>query len=192
MFKNEIQKKIDDIRSAVAEADNLNADLIQEEAAKWMRVLLNGNKIALVGNGGSAAEAMHIAAEFTGRCVVDHDPWNVVCLNESQSAITAIANDYGVEQIFARQVQAHLSKGDLLIALSTSGSSRNILEALLTAKNKDVATTLWMGDFESPLKDLNCWKVQSISTPRIQEIHLMWGHLIAETIELMMANIMES
>jgi len=191
IIKSELQTRIENIRSAVIDAENLDADVIEEEAEKWMQVLLNGKKIALVGNGGSAAEAMHIAAEFTGRCVVDHKPWNVICLNESQSAITAIANDYGVEQIFARQVQAHLSKGDLLVALSTSGKSRNILEALLAAKNKDVSTMLWMGNFQSPLEELNCWKVQSTSTPRIQEIHLMWGHLIAETVELMMLNVNE-
>ena len=140
-------------------------------------------KIAFVGNGGSAAEAMHMAAEFTGKCVLEHQPLPALCLNESQSALTAIANDFGVDFMFSRQVQAHLQQGDLLIALSTSGKSKNILNALNAAKEMGAQAILWMGDFDNETTGIEIWKVPSTSTPRIQEIHLVWGHIVAEAVE---------
>ena len=130
---------------------------------------------------------MHLAAEFTGKCVIDHAPLPAICLNESQSAISAIANDYGVGQMFSRQVQAHLSEGDILIALSTSGKSENILNALEVANNLQVRSILWMGDFSSLNVKNEVWKVPSQSTPRIQEVHLNWGHIVAESVELILA-----
>lgn len=181
-----VQQKILEIQYLTHDNRNLNTGFIISEAERFSKVLQNGQRIALMGNGGSAAEAMHIAAEFTGRCVEDHVPWNVVCLNESQSAITAIANDYGTEYIFERLVQAYLKPGDLLIGLSTSGKSPNVLRALDVANSIGVETVLWMGDFEAPRTDIECFKVNSTSTPRIQEVHLMWGHLIAEIVERIM------
>ena len=154
-------------------------NLVSEIEKCWRR----GGKIAFVGHGGSAAEAMHIAAEFTGKCIREHEPWSAICLNESQSALTAIANDYGVEYMFSRMVSAHMREEDILIALSTSGKSRNILKALETANNMNVKVYLWMGAFEAPNIKANFLKVPSKSTPQIQEIHLMWGHLIAEILE---------
>jgi D-sedoheptulose 7-phosphate isomerase len=147
--------------------------------------LVKGGRVAFVGNGGSAAEAIHLAAEFTGKCVNPHPPVSALCLNESQSAITAIANDFGIDEIFSRQVQAHLREGDFLIALSTSGKSPNILKALSTAKTIGVNCYLWTGDVDVRLTGIQIWKVPSVSTPRIQEVHLMWGHIIAETFELL-------
>ncbi len=181
-----IQQKIVEIQHLSLDVRNLNVGFIMDEAQRFSDVLRKGQRVALMGNGGSAAEAMHIAAEFTGRCVEEHEPWNVICLNESQSAITAIANDYGTEYIFERLVQAHLKSGDLLIGLSTSGKSPNVLRALDKANSIGVETVLWMGDFEAPRVDVKCLKVNSKSTPRIQEVHLMWGHLIAETVERIM------
>lgn len=142
-----------------------------------------GHRLAFIGNGGSAAEAMHLAAEFTGKCVNAHEPLPALCLNESQSALTAIANDYGVEHIFSRQVRANLVEGDILIALSTSGKSPNIVNALNEAAKLGVTPILWMGNFEAPKITGEIWKVPSTSTPRIQEIHLVWGHVLAEVVE---------
>ena len=152
-------------------------------AFKINQIFDQGGKIAFVGNGGSAAESMHIAAEFTGKCLIDHIPWPALCLNESQSALTAIANDYGVDQMFARMVRAHMRPGDLLIALSTSGKSKNIINALNQAHHMGVDSILWMGDFSKPEIKTNVWRVPSKSTPQIQEVHLIWGHLVAEMVE---------
>lgn len=156
---------------------------INNLALKITQIFDQGGKIAFVGNGGSAAEAMHIAAEFTGKCVIDHIPLPALCLNESQSALTAIANDYGVDQMFARMVRAHMKPGDLLIALSTSGKSKNIINALNQAYEMDVDSILWMGDFHTPETKAAVWQVPSKSTPQIQEVHLIWGHLVAEIVE---------
>jgi D-sedoheptulose 7-phosphate isomerase len=182
----DVHRRIEAIRLITANPQSLNEKLILGLANQMLKTLLQGNKIAFVGNGGSAAEAMHLAAEFTGKCVIDHRPLAAICLNESQSAITAIANDYGVEHIFSRQVEALLRKDDLLIGLSTSGKSRNIINALEKASDMGVQCNLWMGDFEfSTNKKISVWNVPSKSTPRIQEIHLMWGHILAELVEEM-------
>jgi D-sedoheptulose 7-phosphate isomerase len=161
-----------------------NQDLVKM-ISTIMKALSNGRKIAFAGNGGSAAEAMHITAEFTGKCVRPHDPWPVICLNESQSALTAIGNDYGFDQVFSRMVRAHLDKGDVLVLLSTSGTSGNILEAIKWAHQKKVQTYLWTGK-NSPTQDskgLTVLRAPAEETPRIQEIHLIWGHLLAEILE---------
>ena len=148
-----------------------------------VKSLRRGNRIAFVGNGGSAAEAMHLAAEFTSKCVINHVPLNALCLNESQSAITAIGNDFGFDLIFSRLVEAHLTEGDILITLSTSGKSNNILSAIDVAKKLKVETLLWTGNHKVNIEGIDVWNCDLSSTPRIQEIHLIWGHLLAELVE---------
>ena len=182
-IKDSIDKKVAEVRSVWVNSNCFSNDNIERIVEKFLAIFSSGNRIAFIGNGGSASEAIHLAAEFTGKCVIDHRPLPVMCLNESQSSITAIANDYGFDQIFSRQVEAHLREGDLLIALSTSGRSKNILEALNTAVKMNVEVMLWMGDFEVDLPRVQIFKVPSNSTPRIQEVHLAWGHIIAEVIE---------
>lgn len=182
-IQDSIDKKVADVKSVWAKSDNFPSENLTKIVKKFLLTLSSGNKIAFIGNGGSASEAMHLAAEFTGRCVIDHKPLPVICLNESQGSITAIANDYGFNFVFSRQVEAHLRKGDLLIALSTSGRSENILEALKTAVEMNVEAMLWMGDFVVDLPGVEVYKANSNSTPRIQEIHLAWGHIVAEIIE---------
>ena len=183
MLNDFIQKRIDDARSVFLNETSLDASRIGDLAKLIHETFESGHKIAFVGNGGSAAEAMHLAAEFTGKCVIEHKPLPALCLNESQSALTAIGNDYGIEFVFSRQVEAHLISGDLLIALSTSGKSKNILNALKSARDLGVHSILWMGDFDIELKEVDVWKVPDTSTPRIQEIHLVWGHILAECVE---------
>ena len=148
-----------------------------------VKSLRRGNRIAFVGNGGSAAEAMHLAAEFTSKCVINHVPLNALCLNESQSAITAIGNDFGFDLIFSRLVEAHLTEGDILITLSTSGKSNNILSAIDVAKKLKIETLLWTGNHKVNIEGIDVWNCDLSSTPRIQEIHLIWGHLLAELVE---------
>ena len=186
MLENFIQDRIDEARSLFSDENSLQSEKLLDLAKRIYTVFESGHKIAFVGNGGSAAEAMHLAAEFTGKCVVEHKPLPALCLNESQSALTAIANDYGIDFMFSRQVEAHLQSGDLLIALSTSGKSKNVLNAVHAAKEIGVYAYLWMGDFDLGLIDVNIWKVPSKSTPRIQEVHLTWGHIIAEAVETLL------
>jgi D-sedoheptulose 7-phosphate isomerase len=181
--KDEISKLILETQEAYINPLSFPLEAMNELANRFVATFNKGNKVAFVGNGGSAAEAMHLAAEFTGKCVSNHSPLPVVCLNESQSSLTAIANDFGVEFIFSRQVRAHLKKGDLMIALSTSGRSLNVINALEEAKEIGVECVLWMGDFDFNQEGFEIWKVPSQSTPRIQEIHLSWGHIIAQIVE---------
>jgi D-sedoheptulose 7-phosphate isomerase len=175
--------QVDQIKSAFEKStDSAMLIRIEKLAREIFQIFLRGNRIAFVGNGGSAAEAMHLAAEFTGKCLIDHPPLAAVCLNESQSALTAIANDFGIEQMFARSVRAMLGPGDLLIALSTSGNSQNILTAIDEAEKLGVKVILWSGE-NCAEKAFEVWRASSGSTPRIQEVHLVWGHLLAEIVE---------
>lgn len=177
------QMRAEELISIISNPKNLKIKEIVQLAEKIVAIFKNGGKIAFVGNGGSAAEAMHLAAEFTGKCVIDHKPLPAICLNESQSSLTAIMNDFGADKVFSRLVDAHLTEGDLLIALSTSGRSKNVLEAIKTANANRIKTILWMGNFETSLVDVETWHVDSKSTPRIQELHLFWGHVLAECVE---------
>lgn len=178
-----VNERISQIRELALNEISIPKYRIVELSQLLIETFESGNKLALMGNGGSAAEAIHIAAEFTGKCVVDHKPLPVMCLNESQSSITAIANDYGLEHIFSRQIEAHLKKGDVLIALSTSGRSPNILRGMEAAIQIGVKVILWTGDSNIDIDSVDVWNVPSNSTPRVQEIHLSWGHIIAETVE---------
>lgn len=182
-----LEKFISNLVSEIKLLHSNSETFPEERLAGFAEVILNtfqsGNSVFFVGNGGSAAEAMHLAAEFTGRCIIDHPPLSAFCLNESQSSLTAISNDYGNDFIFSRLVQAHLKKGDVLIALSTSGKSVNILNSIEAAKAKGATVVLWTGINPPILQGVDVWKVPSASTPRIQEIHLAWGHMVAEYVE---------
>jgi D-sedoheptulose 7-phosphate isomerase len=183
---NEVALRVQEARRLLNNDASFNFNRIMELSAEILKGIQSGKRLAFVGNGGSAAEAMHLAAEFTGKCVIDHRPLPVMCLNESQSALTAIANDYGIEHMFSRQVDAHLREGDFLIALSTSGKSKNILNALDLGVSRGVRSILWMGDFDFHIPGVETWKVPSKQTPRIQEIHLLWGHILSEIIEILL------
>ena len=182
-FEKDIETLVQNFRNLALNQKTFNIESLSKLSLDIVEVFNNGGKIAFMGNGGSAAEAMHLAAEFTGKCVVNHKPLPAICLNESQSSLTAIANDFGNEHVFSRQVDAHLKEGDLLIGLSTSGKSKNILNALDAASDRLIRSMIWMGDFDFESSKHECWKVPSKSTPRIQEIHLAWGHILAEIIE---------
>ena len=178
-----IQEKHNELTQIINSEMDLSAGRIMQLADQITEIFLQGGTLAFVGNGGSAAEAIHLAAEFTGHCVLDHKPLNAICLNESQSALTAIANDYGYEFTFSRLVEAHLKSEDVLIVLSTSGTSKNVVNAMQSALKKGVRTLLWTG-LNAPLYEgVEIWRAPSSSTPRIQELHLFWGHLLAELIE---------
>jgi D-sedoheptulose 7-phosphate isomerase len=147
--------------------------------------LRSGNKLLIVGNGGSAADAQHIAAEIVGRYKQDRPAWAAIALTTDTSALTAIANDYGFEQIFARQVEGLGQRGDVLLALSTSGRSPNILTALRTARERGLVTVGFTGAKGETLA-AHCDHLlisPSEDTPVVQQIHLAVAHGICDEIE---------
>jgi D-sedoheptulose 7-phosphate isomerase len=154
-------------------------------AAVIINALRSGNKILLIGNGGSAADAQHIAAEIIGRYKQDRPAYAAIALTTDTSALTAIANDYGFEQVFARQVEGLGARGDVLLALSTSGRSSNILTALRTARERGLVTIGFTGSKGEALGALCDHLLVSPSddTPVIQQIHLSVAHGICDEIE---------
>lgn len=143
-------------------------------------------QIFLCGNGGSAADAQHIATEFVSRFYMERRALNAEALTVNTSALTAIGNDYSYERIFVRQLEAKAKPGDMLIAISTSGKSKNILEALRFARKQEMKTVILMGEHDNPELDEICdyiIKIPSKVTPRVQEAHIFVGHLIAEYVE---------
>lgn len=158
---------------------------IEYAARECVKALKNNNKILLCGNGGSAADAQHIAAELTGRFGYKRPPLAAIALTTDTSALTAIGNDYGFDRIFSRQVEALGEPGDVLIAISTSGKSSNILLALGVAKLAGLVSIGMAGQSGGDMA-ANCHvllKAPSLETPHIQECHIMFGHLICKLIE---------
>jgi D-sedoheptulose 7-phosphate isomerase len=147
--------------------------------------LRSGHKILLIGNGGSAADAQHIAAEIVGRYKQDRPAWAAIALTTDTSALTAIANDYGFEAVFARQVEGLGQRGDVLLALSTSGRSPNILAALRSARERGLVTVGFTGINGEALGALCDHLLVSPSddTPVVQQIHLTFAHGICDEIE---------
>lgn len=149
-------------------------------------LLKNKNQVFLCGNGGSAADAQHIATEFVSRFYKERHALNAEALTVNTSTLTAVGNDYSYERIFVRQLEAKAKKGDIIIGISTSGKSKNVIEALRYAKKEGIITVMLMGNYDNDeLKDIADYviKVPSKITPRIQEAHIFIGHLIAEYVE---------
>ncbi len=150
-----------------------------------VQALRAGNKLLLIGNGGSAADAQHIAAEIIGRYKLERPAWAAIALTTDTSALTAIANDYGFEQVFARQVAGLGQRGDVLLALTTSGRSPNILAGLRTARERGLATIGFTGSKGETLAGLcdHLLVAPSDDTPVIQQIHLAVAHGICDEVE---------
>jgi D-sedoheptulose 7-phosphate isomerase len=145
----------------------------------------NGNKVLFCGNGGSAADAQHLSAEFSGRFYKDRKALPSEALHCNSSYLTAVANDYSYDVIYSRLVDGICVEGDVLVGLSTSGNSKNILNAFSTAKEKKVITVGFTGESGGKMKDAcdHLLNVPSADTPRIQESHIMVGHIICELVE---------
>lgn len=145
-----------------------------------------GGKTLFMGNGGSAADAQHLAAELSGKFYFDRAPLYAESLHVNTSYITAVANDYSYDDIFSRLVEAKTKKGDILIGLSTSGNSKNISNAFRVANSKDVITIGLTGEKGGEIKNVVQYliNVPSKDTPRIQEVHILVGHIICELVEL--------
>src|SRR5580692_1985363 len=144
-----------------------------------------GHKVLLFGNGGSAADAQHIAAEFVGRFAFDRPPLPALALSVNTSCVTAIGNDYGFDLVFSRQIEALARPGDLAIGISTSGTSSNVLRGLSVAREQRLGTVALTGCTGGKLKDAvdHCICAPSNETPRIQECHILIGHIISELVE---------
>ena len=158
---------------------------IEKAADMIITSLRNGGKIHFCGNGGSAADAQHLAAELSGRFYYDRPPLNAEALHCNTSYLTAVGNDYGYEQIFARLLRGTGHKGDVLIGISTSGNSKNIIEAYKVCKEMGISTISFTGQTGGKMKDASdlLLNVPSTDTPRIQESHIMIGHIICELVE---------
>jgi len=170
----------DYLRSHVAAVERLSPmrELIESVGIALQRRVRSGNKILLCGNGGSAADAQHIAAEFIGRYVKERRALPAVALSTDTSAITAIGNDYGFDFIFSRQVEALAAPGDVLVGISTSGNSINVINAVKAAKERSCLTIGMLGRQGGQLNDLcdQAVIVPSDVTAHIQECHIMIGH----------------
>jgi len=149
------------------------------------QALKNGNRIYFCGNGGSAADAQHLAAEFSGRFYKDREALPAEALHCNTSYLTAVANDYGYDVVYARLIKGIGQKGDILVGLSTSGNSGNIIKAFEVAKEKGIITVGFTGDTGGKMKAISDYlvNVPSSDTPRIQESHIMIGHIICQLVE---------
>lgn len=181
------------VRARLTEHADLATDLLApalvDAVAEVGRLLVEtyrrGGRLLLMGNGGSAADAQHIAAEFVGRCTRERRPLPAYALADSSAGVTAVANDYGFDQLFARHVEALGNPGDVVIGMSTSGRSPNILAGLARARELGLRTVALSGADDAEMRRVadTCLAVPSSSPGRVQETHLLWGHLWAETVE---------
>jgi len=183
MIKKIIQSSID-LRQAVLDDDKL-LKAVQSVADAMIAAFSAGGKVLFCGNGGSAADAQHLAAELSGRYYYDRPPLYAEALHVNTSFLTAVANDYSFDEVYARMVKAAGRKGDVLVAISTSGNSPNIIKALRAATEAGMTTIGMTGKDGGKMKTLCSLllNVPSNDTPRIQEVHIMLGHIVCQIVE---------
>ena len=187
MNKNKIKEIIKssiDIKKEIM-TDSSLIDLIQESVVLITEAFNKGNKIFFCGNGGSAADEQHLAAEFSGRFYIDRKALPAEALHCNTSYLTAVANDYSYEMVYSRLLEGVAKKGDVLFGISTSGNSKNILNAFLKAKDIGVKRISLTGESGGEMKNHSeiSLQVPSNDTPRIQESHILIGHIICELVE---------
>ena len=185
-----MERVLESIRQSIRIKEKILSDPemlheIDAVAATCSQALCDGHKIMFCGNGGSAADAQHLAAELSGRFYYDRKPLAAEALTVNTSFLTAVSNDYSFEEVYARLVEGSGIPGDVLIGLSTSGNSENILRAFLAAHSKKIITVGLTGESGGKLAALSDFivRVPSADTPRIQEAHILIGHIICELIE---------
>lgn len=186
-----MQEKIKNIitSSISVKQQLLNDETVHQKIIEAVNAIVdafqNGKKVLFCGNGGSAADAQHLAAEFSGRFYTDRKALPAEALHCNTSYITAVANDYSYDVIYSRIVDGTGNEGDVLVGLSTSGNSLNIVKAFETAREKKITTIGFTGAAGGKLKELSdhLFNVPSTDTPRIQESHIMIGHIICELVE---------
>lgn len=172
------------LSSALAQL-GLRAEALAEMAARLVATLRSGHKVLVAGNGGSAAEAQHFAAELVGRFKRERLPYAVLSLTTDTSILTAVANDYGYQEVFARQILAHGQPGDLLIAFSTSGESENLVRAIRAARQREVGVAAVTGARPSRLERLAdvTVRVPATDTAAAQELHMIVTHILCDIAE---------
>jgi D-sedoheptulose 7-phosphate isomerase len=183
-FKENIQTSINDHQSVVRKLPELD-DELSAIAERMISCLENGGKILLFGNGGSAADCQHLAAELVGRFQRERQGLAAIALTTDSSVLTSIANDYGFESVFERQIEALCSEGDVVIGISTSGNSTNVIKGLKKADELGAVAIGFTGSGESSIDQVTqyCLKIPSSNTARIQEMHILCGHILCEIIE---------
>ena len=179
-----IEKIFYESSQLIRESAKLSKD-ITKAISEMKNCLEKGNKIIIFGNGGSAADAQHIAGELIGRFQMERNSLPVIALNTDTSILTALGNDYSFEIIFSRQCESLVKKGDLVIGISTSGNSKNVINGLNTSKQNGAVTLALLGNDGGKIKNIVDISiiVNSNSTPRIQEVHRIIYHIICEQIE---------
>ncbi len=182
-IKDIIQASIDTKQRVLEDPNMLH--VIENITLAMISCFKNDGQVLFCGNGGSAADAQHIAAEFSGRFYFDRDPLNAEALHVNTSYLTAVGNDYSYDEIYARMVKARGRKGDILVGISTSGNSGNVVRALEVAKEQGMITVGFTGEAGGKTKALADYLVNipSDDTPRIQECHILVGHIICELVE---------
>ncbi|MBL7713271.1 MAG: D-sedoheptulose 7-phosphate isomerase [Chitinophagaceae bacterium] len=172
------------VKKAILEDERL-LTVVDEVVRVITEAFRNGNKVLFCGNGGSAADAQHLSAEFSGRFYTDRNPLPSEALHCNTSYLTAVANDYGYDIVYSRMVKGMGRKGDVLVGLSTSGNSVNIVNALQQANEMGMTTIAFTGSGGGKMKSLAAYLVNipSDDTPRIQESHIMIGHIICQLVE---------
>ena len=182
-IRNIIQASIDTKQKLLS--DPILIERIEKVTSIIAKAFANGNKVLFCGNGGSAADAQHLAAEFSGRFYTDRDPLPSEALHCNYSYITAVANDYGYDVVYSRIVKGTGKPGDVLVGLSTSGNSVNIINAIEQAKKIGMITVVLTGETGGKMKTIcdHLINVPSNDTPRIQESHIMVGHIICQLVE---------
>jgi D-sedoheptulose 7-phosphate isomerase len=178
-----LQRSID-VKQQILEDQELIAR-VQSLTEQITETFRNGGKVLFCGNGGSAADAQHLAAEFSGRFYTDRDPLPSEALHCNTSYLTAVANDYGYDMVYSRLLKGSGKKGDVLIGLSTSGNSTNIVKAFEQAREMGITTVAFTGSTGGAMKDLSdiLINIPSDDTPRIQECHITLGHIACQLVE---------
>ncbi len=181
----EIQKELQESIRVKERLLSSGIKTVEEIANLLVNALRNGNAAYFMGNGGSAADAQHIAGELVGRFKKERRALPAQSFTSNTSILTAIANDYSYDSCFSRQVEAFVKKGDIVFGLSTSGNSTNILKAVILAKERGAATVGFTGETGGELKDAVdiCLTIPSSDTPRIQECHITVGHILCSIVE---------
>lgn len=182
-IKQTIQASIDTKQKLME--DDAFLRKVEELAGEMVKCFKEDGKVFFCGNGGSAADAQHLAAEFSGRFYYDRDPLFSEALHVNTSYLTAVANDYSYEEVYSRLVKAKGRQGDMLVVLSTSGNSGNIVKAIEQANRQNMITVALTGESGGKMKEIAdvLLNVPSKDTPRIQEAHILIGHIICEIVE---------
>lgn len=183
IIKERIRDSIN-IKEALLEDESL-LNAVENAANEIAKAIGNENKIVICGNGGSASDALHFAGEIVGRYQKERNPWSAIALNADAATMTAIANDYGYDEVFARQAQGHVKQGDVFVGISTSGNSENVLKACRIAEEQGAVTIALLGRDGGKINGVADYPIiiPCNITARIQECHILLIHIICEIVE---------